>query len=362
MSQLDVNVISVNVATAAGTSVQMYVPESGCNLSISGMTSGSVFVELFINNAWVSYTQTTFTADILTYLRLLPGAICRLRWDSVVGTPVLKLVPAAQSNASAEVIGDISNIESSNSNIFIYDAGNGSKTFTAGDAPFKGIVVTGGTANTTVDFIIPAGLGALLSGIIFFINSGNSICRIYYEGASSDAVIIPSGSRLALHNIDNISRFVPDAPTTPVVLAQSGLAVTVAAGGSNTEMIAGGIRIPAKTLLANGQFYFIANFTSSGTVGTRTLTLTLNDGSGASTMFQCTLISFRSDFSVRSANRNSEASQKTRLETSTNVTGVVTFADLVKNTALDCTVNLLVTNPSDSVTLEYYSLVALPCA
>lgn len=361
MSQLDVNVISVNVATAAGTSVQMYVPESGCNLSISGMTSGSVFVELFINNDWVSYTQTTFTADILTYLRLLPGAICRLRWDSVVGTPVLKLVPAAQSNASAEVIGDISNIESSNSNVFIYDAGNGSKTFTAGDAPFKGIVVTGGTANTTVDFIVPTSLGAILSGMIFFINLGNGICRIYYDDVPDNAVTIPSGASTTLYNSDILSRFVADVQKSQLVLAQSGLAVTVAAGGSNTDMIAGGIRIPAKTLSTNGQFYFIANFTSSGTVGDRTLTLTLNDGGGASTMFQGTLISLMSDISVRSANRNSEASQKTRLESSTNVNGVVTFADLTKNTALDCTVNLLVTNPSDSVTLEYYSLVALPC-
>lgn len=145
---------------------------------------------------------------------------------------------------------------------------------------------------------------------------------------------------------------------SPVTIA-SGAAVgaTVTAGGSVSDISAGGFLIPAGTMGLNGQVSVKLDLSSSGTVGTRTIGVYLSDGTGGAVKInEHQMASTQVSMEIRICNRASVSSQRCKLHSQYSLSAGTVFAAAAENSDVDMYITVAVTNPSDSVTLESYAV------
>lgn len=142
------------------------------------------------------------------------------------------------------------------------------------------------------------------------------------------------------------------------VLSRSAVTTTVNAGGSSAVLFSA--TIPANALGENGRIEVKADVSSSGTVGARVLTLTLDDGGGATTIGAGTMSAVGTRLEASITNRNARNSQRGSINNVVNMSITTGTSTASEDMSLDCTLRLLITNPSDNVTIESYSVEVWP--
>jgi len=138
-------------------------------------------------------------------------------------------------------------------------------------------------------------------------------------------------------------------------VAKSGVAVT-SASGANAVLAT--ISVPDGYMDLDSQLVITCDFTSGGAVGTRTITVAINDGSSTNVLVT-TMSATTSRGQFRIAQRGVAASQRNTIDWVTSLTLASTPASNTTKTLTGAfTVTITATNPSDSVTLEsYYATV-----
>lgn len=97
MADLSPLPIVIQAAGSTFSTQSALVPEGGLGLIINGMVSGNVYIEEYINDAWVNSPDLSFYADCSIYVFVPPGRKVRLSGDSVVGAPYIEILEAGHS-------------------------------------------------------------------------------------------------------------------------------------------------------------------------------------------------------------------------------------------------------------------------
>jgi len=135
-------------------------------------------------------------------------------------------------------------------------------------------------------------------------------------------------------------------------VSKSAVAVT-SASGANAVLAT--ITVPPLTLI--NQLVILCDFTSGGAVGTRTITVAINDGSSTNVLVT-TMSATAARGQFRIAQRGVDASQRNTIDFVTSLTLASTPAsNTTKTMTGGCTVTITATNPSDTLTLESYLAV-----
>ena len=160
------------------------------------------------------------------------------------------------------------------------------------------------------------------------------------------------GEHIAQHAMLGMGRV---GSTTAYSIAKSGVAVTSASGANG---VLATISVPAGYMDLDSQLVITCDFTSGGAVGTRTITVAINDGSSTNVLVT-TMSATTSRGQFRIAQRGVAASQRNTIDWVTSLTLAYTPASNTTKTLTGAfTVTITATNPSDSVTLEsYYATV-----
>ena len=215
MLDFDATSLSVSVGSASGSSNSLIAPDSGVIVAISGLTSGNIYLEDYSTGSWVSYPETTFTADTLQYVYVVPGAPIRFSWDTVVGTPELKCYKAGNDGFASAAFDidvlqtEVDNIQSSQNSIYLHDAGNGNKTFAAGDSPFSTLLVYGnGTPPTVIEIDVDTTFALKLPSILYIINTCDCPVSLYFTSNPTAEVIVASGMKLQVICVPALTSFI----------------------------------------------------------------------------------------------------------------------------------------------------------
>ena len=162
------------------------------------------------------------------------------------------------------------------------------------------------------------------------------------------------GEHIAQHAMLGMGRV---GSTTAYSIAKSGVAVTSASGANG---VLATISVPANYMGLDSQLVITCDFTSGGAVGTRTITVAINDGSSTNVLVT-TMSATASRGQFRIAQRGVAASQRNTIDWVTSLALASTPASNTTKTLTGAfTVTITATNPSDSVTLESYVAVVYP--
>lgn len=146
--------------------------------------------------------------------------------------------------------------------------------------------------------------------------------------------------------------------TTPYTISKSGVAVT-SASGANAVLAT--ISVPDGYMDLDSQLVITCDFTSGGVVGTRTITVAINDGSSTNVLITTFAATTAARGQFRIAQRGVAASQRNTIDWVTSLALSSTPASNTTKTLTGAfTVTITATNPSDSVTLESYLAVLHP--
>jgi len=140
-----------------------------------------------------------------------------------------------------------------------------------------------------------------------------------------------------------------------------GAATTVGTSQTNATLLpVSGVTIPKNALGLNSSMLIFMEFSCPAAAGT-TITLTLNDGGGASTICSFSPSATSARARVRMGNRNSLSSQRSSLDSTVNVTAVTAVATTTEDTSLDCTLSVLATTgATNNITLETILIMVIP--
>jgi len=351
--------ILLTANAASGTSPEMLFPTSGAVLSITGLTSGNILLQSYETGTWT--TLFTYTSNTSVQPNVSPGILVRISWNTVVGTPSISMTPASDNGfaeAAADIVtieGDVASVEETARGVLIIDADGGNYTIASGDNPVSTIYVANGAANTNINIIVADATAALMGSIVNVYNNSLGTVTIYYSSNSGAAKVIASTMKMKFLNAVLLTEFL-SFDSNIVSLDRSAVAVTVNSGGTNADLSGGGFLVPAKSMGTNGQIILKLDLSSSGIVGTRTIGVYF-DGTLVNSY---TMSSVQVSSETRICNRNSVSSQRCKLHSQYSCSVVTNVAALTKNTENDILVTVLCTNPSDSVTLESYSLELMP--
>ena len=147
--------------------------------------------------------------------------------------------------------------------------------------------------------------------------------------------------------------------TSARALYSTGVAVTSGVGANATLAT---VTIPAGMLRTSSQLLIYGDFTSGGSVGTRTVTYTFTDGLTPTNVIVGNLNSAAGTRNmIRMVNRNSLSSQRWTLENTLNFSVATTVTSTTTlNTGAATTLTLTATNASDTLTMESLLVVVCP--
>lgn len=144
---------------------------------------------------------------------------------------------------------------------------------------------------------------------------------------------------------------------TTRTVAKSGVAVTSASGANG---VLATISVPAGYMDLDSQLVITCDFASGGAVGTRTITVAINDGSSTNVLVT-TMSATASRGQFRIAQRGVADSQRNTIDFVTSLTLASTPASNTTKTLTGAfTVTITATNPSDTLSLESYLAVIYP--
>lgn len=152
--------IVVQATGATFTSSEMIVDEGGINIIISGLTSGNVWLEEFVNATWTQTPTNKWTANASVYVPIAPGRKIRITGDTIVGACHVEVVPGSNffnytlyADLATDVATnatDISTLADSIRNIAIIDMASGDYTMTVAEANAPVKVITGDATGKTL--------------------------------------------------------------------------------------------------------------------------------------------------------------------------------------------------------------------
>lgn len=86
---------ALNVTGAFETS-QMVAGDGGVNVAITGLTGGSVNLEVNVAGRWVAFPNLVFTVDGLYHVLSACGRQCRLVGVGATGTIIAEVLPVGR--------------------------------------------------------------------------------------------------------------------------------------------------------------------------------------------------------------------------------------------------------------------------
>ena len=162
------------------------------------------------------------------------------------------------------------------------------------------------------------------------------------------------GEHIVQHAILGMGRV---GSSSPFAVAKSGVQAT-SASGANAVLAT--ISVPANYMDLDSQMVITCDFSSGGAVGTRTITVAINDGSSTNVLVT-TMSATTSRCQFRIAQRGVAASQRNTIDWVTSMTLASTPASNTTKTLTGAfTVTITATNPSDTLSLESYLAVIYP--
>jgi len=157
------------------------------------------------------------------------------------------------------------------------------------------------------------------------------------------------GEHIVQHAILGMGRV---GSSSPFAVAKSGVQAT-SASGANAVLAT--ISVPANYMDLDSQMVITCDFSSGGSVGTRTITLAI----GGTTIATHTMSATATRAQYRIAQRGVVDSQRNTMDFVTSMTvAPVTATTKTLTAAFDVTITA--TNPSDTLSLESYLAVIYP--